>query len=139
MSTVMDGAPGYAGLKEFLIFRVDAAGDDSPYYRELADESALESEASNYAGLMAVWECEPGIHYEVRSAGTGELLYTTGTTRSTADTEPRGHPVTEVTEVTEKTGKRSKSGIPGTTRKEAPCRKQKNRLEQPGQLRMAIL
>lgn len=65
------------GFKDFLIFRVDTLDDVSPYHRELAGESALESEAESYAILMDEAESRPGIHYEVRYADTGALIYTT--------------------------------------------------------------
>lgn len=60
-------------LKDYLIFLVDALGG----CRELSDESALETEAARYAGLVAAAEGDAGIHYEVRLAATGGLLHTT--------------------------------------------------------------
>lgn len=60
-------------FKEYLIFRVHEAGDR----RELADESALEGEAARYAALRDEAEPQTGIHYEVRRAHGGGLLYTT--------------------------------------------------------------
>lgn len=60
-------------LKDYLIFRVDEAED----HLELADESALKSEAARYADLMDAVELEPGVHYEVRRAADAPLLYST--------------------------------------------------------------
>lgn len=60
-------------LKDYLIFRVDALEG----CRELSDESALETEAVRYAGLVAAADGDAGIHYEVRLAATGELVHTT--------------------------------------------------------------
>jgi hypothetical protein len=127
----LETCSGSAVLKEFLIFRLDTLDDVSPFHRELADESALEGEASNYADLMAAYEGEAGIHYEVRSASTGELLYTT---ESAARAKPER---TKRTERNPKTNNARKAGTTGTIRKEAPCgnrKNQLNQLNQPGQL-----
>lgn len=111
-----------ASLKEFLIFRVDALDDLSPYHRELADESALESEASNFAQLLDASESESGIHYEVRSAGTGALVHTTEYDEALA------------AGIGERAGQRKETTCPAHKRK----KKHKSNTAQPDQLRMAI-
>lgn len=106
------------GFKDFLIFRVDTLDDVSPYHRELADESALESEATSYANLMDESEHQAGIHYEVRYADTGGLIHTTETR------EPR---ITDQHLAAE-----TATTKPRKNDRKAPCREQTN------QLRMAI-
>lgn len=127
---------GFEALKDFLIFRVDTLDDVSPYHRELADESALEGEASNYADLMAAHETEAGIHgihYEVRSARTDELLYTTEYADEYAqDPAPESTPTTKTPK---RTNNARRTRTTGRTRKEAFC---PDKIHQPDQLRMAI-
>lgn len=79
MTAILDAAPApaaaheQAGLKDYLVFRVDELDG----HRELTDDSALEAEAVRYADLVAGAEPESGIYYEVRAADTGALLHTT--------------------------------------------------------------
>lgn len=70
-------------LKEFLIFRVSQYDG----HRELADDSALESEAARYAALMDDTEPDCGIHYEVRQSSTEALLYSTDVPHDDSDDE----------------------------------------------------
>lgn len=116
-TTLIDTVTGVAGedtvpvddpenLGDFLIFRVDVLDGGSPYHRELADQSALESGASSYADLMAACEREPGIYYEVRSAATGGLIHTTQAVHcapETQQTEPQSAPKTKTVHKTTNT------------------------------------
>lgn len=70
-------------LKEFLIFRISKYDG----HRELADDSALESEAARYAALIADAKPEHGVHYEVRQSSTGTLLYSTDDPDDSSDDE----------------------------------------------------
>jgi hypothetical protein len=61
-------------LKDYVVMRVD---EKAGWSRELYGESDLEGEAIRFAGMLAGFEAEEGVCFEVRTSRGYTLVYST--------------------------------------------------------------